>query len=225
MALAGVTAGGRRTAGAMDVALAKRLREIRACRLCAAELAHEPRPVLQADVRARILVAGQAPGRKVHASGRPFDDVSGDRLREWMGVDRRAFYDPEFFAIIPMGFCYPGTGEAGDLPPRPECAPAWRDGLLRLLSRVELTLAIGKYAHDYHLEPGRRSVADAVAAWREIWPSVVPMPHPSPRNRRWLQRNPGFQAEVVPAVQRRIRELLPAPVVERLRREIVANRA
>jgi len=197
--------------GAPDpAALAARLREIRACRLCAAALAHEPRPVLQADVRARVLVAGQAPGRKVHASGLPFDDVSGDRLREWMGVDRAAFYDPECFAIVPMGFCYPGTGSAGDLPPRPECAPAWRDGLMRLLPRIELTLAIGGYAHAYHLPSPRRSVTETVAAWRDTWPAVVPMPHPSPRNQLWLRRNPWFVEEVVPRARERIHRLLPA---------------
>ncbi|MDX1495705.1 MAG: uracil-DNA glycosylase family protein, partial [Longimicrobiales bacterium] len=153
-------------------------------------------------------LAGQAPGRRVHESGVPFDDPSGDRLRDWLGLDRDAFYDPRILAILPMGFCYPGTGSSGDLPPRPECAPAWREELLARLNRVELTLVIGRYAMDWHLHAGSRTVTDAVRAWRDRWPDVVPLPHPSPRNQRWMKKNPWFEAEVLPALRSRVREVL-----------------
>jgi len=189
-------------------ALSALLREIRACRICAEALAHEPRPVVQADAAARILVVGQAPGRKVHASGKPFDDVSGDVLREWMGIDRDTFYDPKRLAIVPMGFCYPGTEKGGDLPPRPECAPAWRAPLLGQLPNIELTLVIGRYALDWHLDGRGRPVADVVRAWRDTYPALIPTPHPSPRNRLWLRRNPWFEGEVVPRIRERVAALL-----------------
>jgi len=185
------------------------LREIRACTLCAEHLPEGPRPVLQAGRGARILIVGQAPGRRVHASGLPFDDPSGDRLRDWLGVDRDAFYDPKCFSIVPMGFCYPGTGRAGDLPPRPECAATWRAPLLSRLPRVETTIVLGRYALDWHWpEAPGPSLAAAARAWRERWPALVPMPHPSPRNNRWLRENPWFEREVVPALRRRVRTLL-----------------
>ena len=192
------------------MSLARLLAEVRDCRLCESALPHEPRPVVQADARARILVAGQAPGRNVHASGRPFDDVSGDVLRKWLGVTPEEFYDAARFAIVPMGLCYPGTGPGGDLPPRPECAPAWRERVLKQLPRVELTLVIGRYALTYHIGGARRNVADLAKDWRTYWPGMVPMPHPSPRNRLWLRRHPWFEAEVVPRIQARVRELLEA---------------
>lgn len=157
---------------------------------------------------ARILIAGQAPGRRVHLSGIPFDDPSGDRLRDWLGVDRRTFYDPRRFAILPMGFCYPGTGANGDLPPRPECAPAWRAPLLAALPAIQLTLVVGQYAQAYHLPGAPTSVTEAVKGWRDQWPSVLPLPHPSPRNQRWLVTNPWFARQVLPALRRRVRELL-----------------
>ena len=187
-------------------ALASFLKEVRACTICAAALAHGPRPVLQVDARARILVAGQAPGRKVHESGVPFDDASGDRLRDWMGLDREAFYDPGLVAFLPMGFCYPGTGRSGDLPPRPECAPAWRTRLLASMPNIALTLAIGRYAQAWHL-PGSstQTLTDTVRAWQDHWPALVPLPHPSPRNNLWLKRNSWFEAEVVPALRSRVR--------------------
>lgn len=194
-------------AGAPET-LSELLGEVRACTLCVPDLPHGPRPVLQAGEGARILVAGQAPGRAVHESGIPFDDPSGDRLRSWMGVDRAIFYDPSVVAILPMGFCYPGTGSSGDLPPRPECAPAWRRALLDRLPAVELTLVLGRYALDWHLGAGRRRVTDVVKAWRDRWPALLPLPHPSPRNNRWLKKNPWFEAEVVPALRGRIAELL-----------------
>lgn len=184
------------------------LPQVLACRLCAPVLPLGPRPVLQVHREARILIAGQAPGRRVHASGIPFDDPSGDRLREWLGVDRPTFYDPRRIAILPMGFCYPGTGPNGDLPPRPECAPAWRAQLLAALPAVQLTLVVGQYAQAYHLPGAPASVTEAVRGWRDHWPSVLPLPHPSPRNQRWLATNPWFARQVLPALRRRVRELL-----------------
>jgi uracil-DNA glycosylase len=186
------------------------LRQVRACRLCASQLSTEPRPILQLDPRARILVAGQAPGARAHASGVPFDDPSGDRLRGWMGVSRDVFYDPLRIAILPMGFCYPGRGRSGDLPPRPECAPVWRDRLLATLKDVRLTLVIGAYAQAFHLPEGsRRSVTESVRAWRDQWPAVLALPHPSPRNDLWLRRNPWFETDVLPVLRKRIAALGP----------------
>lgn len=189
--------------------LPKLLAEVRACTICSAHLPQGPRPVLQADVHARILVAGQAPGSKVHASGVPFDDASGQRLREWMDISREQFYDPKLVAILPMGFCYPGTGTSGDLPPRKECAPQWRKRLLQAMPNIELTLVIGQYAMAWHLpEAKAKNLTETVRAWRKHWPAVLPLPHPSPRNNIWLKANPWFAAELVPAVQERVRSLL-----------------
>ena len=179
----------------------------RSCTLCAGNLPHAPRPVFQLRPTARILIAGQAPGRKVHETGLPFNDASGDRLRDWLGVSRAEFYDPDRVAIVPMGFCYPGTGKSGDLPPRPDCAPAWRAALLALLTELRITLVIGKYAQDYHFER-RLPVTERVRLWRRHWPQRIPLPHPSPRNNLWLRRNPWFEAELVPALQQRVREIL-----------------
>ena len=184
------------------------LKQVRACTLCAEHLPHGPRPVVQLHPRARLLVAGQAPGRKVHASGKPFDDPSGDRLRDWMGVTPEQFYNAELLAIIPMGFCYPGTGKSGDLPPRPECAPAWRERLLRQLPNLELTLVIGQYAQAWHLNEPAATVTRNVQDWRLSWPTVVPLPHPSPRNNLWLRRNPWFEAELLPRLRERVAALL-----------------
>ncbi len=184
------------------------VRRVRACTICAGVLPHEPRPVIQMSESARILVVGQAPGRRVHETGLPFNDPSGDRLRQWMGITRDTFYDEQKLAILPMGFCYPGTGKSGDLPPRPECAPAWREALLGRLPDIGLTLVIGQYAHAWHLANSRKSVTENVQHWREYWPQVLPMPHPSPRNNLWLRRNPWFEKEVVPELQRRVARLL-----------------
>ncbi|MBK9237833.1 MAG: uracil-DNA glycosylase family protein [Rhodoferax sp.] len=184
------------------------LAEVRACRLCAPHLPLGPRPVLVAHREARILVVGQAPGTKVHASGVPFDDASGERLRDWMGMDRSTFYDPLRVVFLPMGFCYPGRGTSGDLPPRPECAIAWRAKLLAQLPRVELTLLVGQYAQAWHLGAQRQStLTETVRCWRDYGPHQIPLPHPSPRNNIWLARNPWFEQEVVPMVRERIEAL------------------
>lgn len=184
------------------------LQNVLGCRICAADLPLGARPVIQAHPAARILIAGQAPGRRVHRSGIPYDDPSGDRLREWMGIDPETFYDPKKIALLPMGFCYPGTGRSGDLPPRPECAPAWRPLLLSQLENTELTIALGRYAQAYHLGTNRLPLTEVVRSWRSYWPALVPLPHPSPRNRGWMRRNPWFSEELLPALRRRIMEVL-----------------
>jgi uracil-DNA glycosylase len=186
------------------------LPQVLACTLCERALPLGPRPVLQVHRSAKILIAGQAPGRRVHESGIPFDDVSGDRLRDWLGVDRGTFYDARNFAVLPMGFCYPGTGKSGDLPPRPECAPAWRAPLLSTLTSVQLTLVLGQYAQAYHLGVEAGSVTEVVQDWRSYWPTQLPLPHPSPRNQLWVSRNPWFARQVLPALRQRVRALLSA---------------
>jgi uracil-DNA glycosylase len=188
-----------------NAAFTKLQTDIRACTLCEAHLPLGPRPVLQISRTARILIAGQAPGSKVHASGIPFDDASGDRLRDWLGLDRETFYDASCLAILPMGFCYPGTGESGDLPPRPECAVAWREKILRELAAVKLTLVIGQYALAWHLGPrAKTTLTETVQAWREFSPKLWPLPHPSPRNNLWLKKNPWFACEVLPELRTRV---------------------
>lgn len=184
------------------------VRQVRACTICADVLPCGPRPVVQLSPESRILVVGQAPGRRVHETGLPFNDPSGDRLRQWMGITRETFYDERKLAILPMGFCYPGTGKSGDLPPRPECAPAWREVLLERLENIGLTLVIGQYAHAWHLPGARKSVTDNARNWRQYWPQLLPMPHPSPRNNLWLRRNPWFEEEVIPQLRERVSGLL-----------------
>lgn len=186
------------------------LAEIRACRLCAAQLQDGARPVLQASASSRLLIVSQAPGRKVHATGIPFNDVSGNRLRDWLGIDRDTFYDATRVAIVPMGFCFPGSGRSGDLPPRPECAPTWHPRLLPLLKHAQLTLAIGQYAQAGLLGESRGpSLTDTMLAWREhLARGVLPLPHPSPRNQLWLKRNPWFEAELLPVLRERVRHVL-----------------
>ena len=184
------------------------LTQVRACTLCAAHLPLGPRPVLQLHASARLLIVGQAPGRKVHASGVPFDDASGERLRDWLGLTPKQFYDARQVALLPMGFCYPGTGKSGDLPPRPECAPAWRGPLLSQLKKIQLTVVIGQYAMAHHLPHERGSLTDTVQAWRNHWPNVVPLPHPSPRNNVWLKRNPWFDRDLLPLLRVRVADVL-----------------
>ncbi len=184
------------------------LTEVRVCTLCREHLPLGPRPVLQLHPKARILIAGQAPGKKVHESGVPFDDASGNRLREWLGVTREEFYDPKRIAILPMGFCFPGSGRSGDLPPRPECAPAWHEQLLGQLRQLKITLVLGQYAQAYHFGEGASSLTELVKSWRSHWPQTVPLPHPSPRNNLWLRRNPWFERELLPAIRKRVSEVL-----------------
>ncbi len=184
------------------------LAEVRACRACEKVLPLGPRPVLRASPTARLLIVGQAPGTKVHATGIPWNDPSGDRLRQWLGVSRETFYDEALIAIIPMGFCYPGRGKGGDLPPRPECAELWLERLLAFLPEIRLTLLIGQYAQAHYLKDRRReTLSGTVKAWRDYQPEYLPLPHPSPRNRRWLRDRPWFEQEVVPELKMRIREL------------------
>ncbi len=190
--------------------------EITACRVCAAHLPLGPRPVVRAgDPAAKILIVGQAPGTKVHASGIPWDDASGKRLRGWLGVSAEAFYDQSKFAIVPMGFCYPGRGQGGDNPPRPECAPLWHARILENLPNIQLTVLIGTYAQGYYLGTRRKtSLGETVRAWQDyVDDGFLPLVHPSPRNEMWLRRNPWFEAEVVPALRERVRRCLfnPSP--------------
>ena len=182
--------------------------EVRACRICEAHLPLGPRPVLQLHPQARILIAGQAPGRKVHDSGVPFDDASGNRLREWLNISREVFYDPRQIAILPMGFCFPGSGKSGDLAPRPECEPAWRKQLLDQLHGLELVLVLGRYAQQYHFDDSSSSLTELVRSWRSYWPGIVPLPHPSPRNNPWLRRNSWFETDLLPALRKRVSEIL-----------------
>jgi len=187
------------------------LTDVRACTICKDDLPLDPRPVLQFHPKARILIAGQAPGSKVHDSAVPFDDASGNRLREWLGLTPDVFYDPKQIAILPMGSCFPGTGKSGDLPPRPECTPAWRKQLVSRLRHLEMTLVLGKYAQSYHFGKTDGSLTDLVKSWRTHWPGMLPLPHPSPRNNLWLRRNPWFETELLPVLRGRVAEILRRP--------------
>jgi len=186
------------------------IESVRQCRICEKSLPLGPRPVLQVHPRAKILIAGQAPGRRVHESGIPFDDPGGDRLREWSGVTREVFYDETQIAILPMGFCYPGTGKSGDLPPRPECAETWRQRLLESLLQIKLTLVIGQYAQRWHLTHKHGNLTDTVRAWQEYGPNIIPLPHPSPRNNIWLKKNPWFAESLLPSLKDLTQEALKA---------------
>jgi len=202
---------------ARDDRLRRLLAEVRGCRVCERHLPLGPRPVLRADRRARVLIVGQAPGTRVHATGIPWNDPSGDRLRAWLAVDRDSFYDEGRFAIIPAGLCYPGRGRSGDLPPRPECAPLWHPRLRALLPEIRLTLLIGQYAQAYYLGDRREAtLTGTMHAWREYLPEFLPLPHPSPRNTRWLQVNPWFERDVLPELRRRVRSLW-GPAAQRKR--------
>ncbi len=189
--------------------LNKTLEKVRACDYCSEHLPHGTRPVVQIGAKAKILIAGQAPGSKVHTTGIPFDDPSGDRLRRWMGVDKTQFYDANQIAILPMGFCYPGKGKSGDLPPRKECAELWRNQLLAMMPDVELTLIIGQYAIAWHLPKSKKeSLTNTVKAWKAHWPQQLALPHPSPRNNIWLKKNEWFERDVIPLLQQRIKSTL-----------------
>jgi uracil-DNA glycosylase len=191
------------------LAAASLVDEVRACSLCAAHLPLGPRPVLQLHPAARILIAAQAPGRKVHETGVPFNDASGARLRSWLGLTPSTFYNPELIAIVPMAFCYPGKGPSGDMPPRPECAARWRAPVLGTLKQLRLTLVIGRYALAYHLPEERAGLTHAVRNWRRHGPAIIPLPHPSPTNNGWMARNAWFERELVPALRARVAEILP----------------
>ena len=185
------------------------IEQVSKCVICEPHLPLGARPVIQFNPNARILIAGQAPGIKVHETGVPFNDTSGNRLREWLGLTRDEFYDANNIAILPMGFCYPGRGKSGDLPPRKECAPAWREQLLAALPNIELTIVLGKYAQAYHLpETKKMPLTELVKSWREYWPNYLVLPHPSPRNNIWLKKNPWFEQDVLPELDKHVAAIL-----------------
>lgn len=194
---------------ALSTQLRALLTDIQACRVCAAHLPLGPRPILRISPSARILMVGQAPGVKVHESGIPWNDPSGIRLRQWLGVEESVFYDARKFAIVPMGMCYPGRGTSGDLPPRPECAPLWHDRILALMPKIRLTIVIGQYAQARFLAEHRKpTLTETVAAWESYAPQFIALPHPSPRNLSWFKQNPWFEREVVPMLRKRVEEAL-----------------
>ncbi len=185
------------------------LHEIRQCNTCLEYLVLGPRPVVTAHLESKIVIIGQAPGTKVHNSGIPWDDASGKQLRKWLNVSDEEFYDTKKFAIVPMGFCYPGKGKSGDLPPRPECAPQWHDAIMTKMPNVELVILIGMYAQKYYLKKkAKRTLTETVAEYKTYLPLYFPLPHPSPRNRFWLTKNPWFEKEVVPDFQTKITQLI-----------------
>lgn len=184
------------------------LAQVRSCRVCEGSLDAGPRPIVQVARRAPIVIIGQAPGRRVHESGIPWDDPSGDTLRSWLQLDHAQFYDPDTVAILPMGFCYPGSTKSGDKPPRPECAPLWHAQILDHLPRNRLEVIIGMYAQRRYVPELKGKVTETVAAWQDLLPDRIVLPHPSPRNRHWLMKNPWFEADVLPAVAGRVSEVL-----------------
>ena len=196
--------------GIAESEFARLMAEARACTVCAAHLPLGPRPVLRGFASARLLIISQAPGTKVHETGLSFNDRSGDRLRQWLGIDRDVFYDETRIAILPMGMCYPGRyPQGGDLPPRPECAPLWHERLIAAWPEIELTLLVGSYAIDYYAKDGkRRSMTERVRDWRQHLPRFLPLPHPSWRTTRWETRNPWFAGEILPELRRRVAALL-----------------
>lgn len=190
-----------------NLPLADVLARVRACRHCEQNLPLGANPVLSASATARLLIVGQAPGTRVHATGIPWNDPSGERLRDWLQLDREVFYDTSRIAIVPMGFCYPGKGKSGDLPPRKECAPLWHESLLQQMPALELILLVGSYAQQYYLGPDRETLTARVQRWQDFGPRFLPLPHPSPRNTLWLRRNPWFEAQVLPDLRARIAAL------------------
>lgn len=178
--------------------------EINACTICSGQLPLCPKPILQAQPSAKLLIAGQAPGIKAHNAGIPFDDPSGERLRDWLGLSRQQFYDSGLVALVPMGFCYPGTAASGDLPPRPECAARWRQPLLSQLENVQMTLVLGAHSQKYHFPNHKGTLTQLVQAWQQYWPTLVPLPHPSPRNNRWLRNNKWFEQDLLPCLKERV---------------------
>jgi uracil-DNA glycosylase family 4 len=190
-------------------ALEQLLTDIGACQICANALPHAPRPVLRASADSRILVVGQAPGTRVHATGIPWNDPSGRLLREWLAINDDTFYNTSIYAIVPMGFCYPGKGKSGDLPPRLECAPAWHHKLLALMPDLQLVLLIGQYAQRYYLPSTKKmTLTERVKRYADFLPRFFPLPHPSPRNKLWLRRNPWFEEDVIPELRRRVQKII-----------------
>jgi uracil-DNA glycosylase len=184
------------------------LSEIRNCTVCKDLLPNVPRPIIQASRVSKIVIVGQAPGQKVQNSGIPWDDASGNNLREWLGVDKQTFYNEKIFALVPMGFCFPGSGKSGDLPPRPECAPLWHQRVLKLMTEVKLTLLIGQYAQNYYLKnTAKDSLTETVKNYSEYLPNYIPLPHPSPRNNIWQKKNGWFKESLIPVLQEKVGEL------------------
>jgi uracil-DNA glycosylase len=187
----------------------KLLLEIKSCEVCKNHLPYKPKPILQASIHAQILIIGQAPGQKVQDSGIPWDDQSGNELRRWLGVSKEQFYNKELFALVPMGFCYPGSSKTGDLPPRAECAPLWHHQLLYAMKNIKLTLLIGQYAQKFYLKDKfRPTLTENVKNYQEFLPLYLPLVHPSPRNKIWQKKNPWFELEVVPELQKIVKDLL-----------------
>ncbi|MGF1871117.1 uracil-DNA glycosylase family protein [Photobacterium indicum] len=190
------------------------LDQIRHCEICKDHLLAGPRPIIQAHSQAKLMIIGQAPGTKVHETGIPWNDPSGERLRRWLDLDSETFYDPQQIAIMPMGLCYPGKGKSGDLPPRPECAPQWHQQVLPLLPNIGMTLVIGQYAQNYYLDNKPKTLTETVRAWRQWAPQYIPMPHPSPRNTLWLKKNPWFEDDVVPYIREYVHQHLDKQQIE-----------
>jgi uracil-DNA glycosylase len=187
------------------LAFENQVRKAKSCRLCEKVLPLEPKPIFSIHPKSKILVIGQAPGTKVHTTGFPWNDPSGDELRRWLQVDRETFYNPEIFGIMPMGFCYPGKGRGGDLPPRPECAPEWHAKLREMMPEVKLTLLIGAYAQSYYLGIGKKkTLSDTVRSYSVYLPEYFPLVHPSPRNRMWMRRNYWFEEQIIPALRENV---------------------
>lgn len=184
------------------------LRKIRTCEICVKDLPYDPRPILNFTLQGRILLVGQAPGIKAHESKKPWNDASGKRLREWLGVSDEQFYDPRLFAIVPMGFCYPGKGKSGDLPPRPECSAKWMQPILDRLKSIELKILVGAYSQNYFLKDRPENLTDTVKNWKSYAPEIFPLPHPSPRNNIWLKKNRWFEKDLIPNLRRRVDEIL-----------------
>ena len=192
-----------------DESLEALLADIRGCRICAEALPHEPRPVLRAESTARLMICGQAPGTRVHATGIPFNDPSGVRLRQWLDMDSETFYDSSRVAIVPMGFCFPGQdGKGGDLPPRRECAPAWHEKIRAHLPKIGLTVLVGRYSQAFYLKSQAGPLTETVRDWRRFMPDFFPLPHPSWRNNAWLKRNPWFEEDVLPELRCAVRAAL-----------------
>lgn len=188
--------------------LTQLLEQVRKCDICKENLPLGPRPVVSIHPESKILVLGQAPGTKVHATGIPWNDPSGDELRRWLGVDRETFYNPKLFGIMPMGFCYPGRGKGGDLPPRKECAPQWHESLINNMPQVKLILLIGSYSQAYYLKDRKKNLTETVKKFEEYLPTYFPLVHPSPRNRMWMRRNPWFEEEVIYALRDKVNPLI-----------------